>query len=102
MTDLESRAMDLFVEVLELSPAQRAARLDAVGEAPEVRARVEDLLACDREAETLDFLEPSPAWIDGIPTSLPDFGPYSQIRYLGHGGMGVVYRACDRGLGIDV
>jgi tetratricopeptide (TPR) repeat protein len=39
---------------------------------------------------------------DAVPESLPDFGQFERIRYIGHGGMGVVYKAFDRGLGIDV
>jgi tetratricopeptide (TPR) repeat protein len=43
-----------------------------------------------------------PTWSDAVPESLPDFGQLERIRYIGHGGMGVVYKAFDRGLGIDV
>jgi tetratricopeptide (TPR) repeat protein len=43
-----------------------------------------------------------PTWSDAVPASLPDFGQFERIRYIGHGGMGVVYKAFDRGLGIDV
>lgn len=101
-TDLEDRAMDLFEEVLGMEPGPRAARLREECAAPELRAAVEDLFAHHHQAETVQFLEPSPAWFDGIPESLPDFGPFTNIRYLGHGGMGVVYRAFDKGLGKEV
>jgi tRNA A-37 threonylcarbamoyl transferase component Bud32/tetratricopeptide (TPR) repeat protein len=61
MSNLEGQALDLFTEFLGLSAAQQSARLQAVGDAvPELRARLEELLAHHREAETIAFLEPPP------------------------------------------
>jgi hypothetical protein len=61
VTDFDGRAMDLFVEVVGMSPDQREARLDAAcGCVPELRARVEALLAHHQEAQTIDFLRPPP------------------------------------------
>ena len=37
-----------------------------------------------------------------IPCRLADFGKYTQIRYMGHGGMGVVYKAFDQELKVSI
>ena len=36
--------------------------------------------------------------IDAVPLELADFGEYEKIQYIGHGGMGVVYRAYHKSL----
>ena len=102
MTELDDRAMDLFGEVVGLSPEQRGERLDAECAAlPELRARVEELLADDREAEAHVFPDTSPLHPevptkvdagDADPPELP--GPEAPTK-IGQGGMGVVWRVRD-------
>jgi serine/threonine-protein kinase len=93
MTDLEDQAIDLFTEVLGLSPEQRGARLEAEGAAvPELRARVEELLAHHHEAEAMAFLEP-PLLPDSSEVLPRRFGNYELLEVMGVGGQGVVYRA---------
>ena len=58
MTDFDGQAMDLFVEVVGMSPDERKTHLQVACCAPELRARVEELLANHQKAETIDFLRP--------------------------------------------
>jgi predicted Ser/Thr protein kinase len=110
----------LFHKAVELSPAERSAFLDAhcVGD-PALRSAVEDLLAQDSAGRTLDRLLESPIvreettvvrssasdTVGNGATVAPTFpgenaiSGFQLIEYLGHGGMGVVYKA--RQLGLD-
>lgn len=51
-----------------------------------------------QEAETVAFRSEA----DELPPRMPDFGDFSDIEYIGHGGMGVVYRARKISLGKTV
>jgi serine/threonine-protein kinase len=93
MTDSEDRAMELFAAVVLLGPDQRDACLEAEGAAvPELRRRVEDLLALHQQAEAIAFLEP-PLLPDPSEALPRRFGNYDLLEVIGVGGQGVVYRA---------
>jgi eukaryotic-like serine/threonine-protein kinase len=87
-----------FSAVLEREPAARGQYLEqAFGDDAALREEVGRLLRDAEEAESRGFMR-EPAWvIDDIPFYLPDFkggdSEFSQIEYIGQGGMGVVYKA---------
>lgn len=88
----------LFLQAIELDPAQREEFLDreCAGD-PKLRAEVEALLDRDRQDNAL--LGPSSADTGGLPflenldAPRMTIGPYVVLDTLGEGGMGVVYLA---------
>src|SRR5262245_30703742 len=100
------RVEEVLDEILELDPAARRARLEALGaREPELRALVERLLRADERSA--GFLS-APPWESGDATVadepeagasdgdgvLPErIGPWRVVRMLGRGGMGVVLLA---------
>lgn len=87
-----ARVKELFHGALDRAPADRAAFLSDVcgadGEAVELRAEVERLLAADADRGS---------FIDNVPSSLTGrtLGRYEVGRLVGIGGMGQVYAAKD-------
>jgi non-specific serine/threonine protein kinase/serine/threonine-protein kinase len=96
------RVKDVFQDVFERAPAERAEQLDrAFADDPECRAEVERLLRAHGRAS--GFLDASPHLdVDSVLTTsdrrdsepaVVRAGAYRVIRELGRGGMGTVYLA---------
>lgn len=95
----------LFNELISVPPMERRARLEAFDGEPDLRDRLEDLLAhADRSESRLD--RPAVDLI-GAPDAADDNAPFEQpqllhggrfeiLRKIGSGGMGTVYEAFDR------
>ena len=94
-TRFEAEAMRLFERALEQPPGLRAVWLQRQDAAPEIAARVGDLLA--KEAALTRFLE-QPAAVQSaaslrMPVAGDRVGAFRLLRELDAGGMGVVFVA---------
>lgn len=98
-TERYQQICEVFHGVLERAPEDRTNYIEvACGRDDELRAEVQKLLKGHEVAERDNFLEIPSCVIDAVPLELADFGEYSKIEYIGHGGMGVVYRAYHKSL----
>jgi eukaryotic-like serine/threonine-protein kinase len=90
---------DLYHAARERSPADRAALLECTD--PDIRARVERMLAMDSDGQILDQ-PPGDLLADAtrtVATPGAQLGPYRIEAQIGAGGMGTVFRAVDTRLG---
>jgi tetratricopeptide (TPR) repeat protein/predicted Ser/Thr protein kinase len=82
--------------VLDADPSERPALLENLcGGDTELRTTVESLLAMESKIDRLDTaaLPGSVLWADALEKPPVEIGPYTVLREIGRGGMGVVYLA---------
>ena len=89
------RVSDVFDAAVELDPPARAAFLDhACRDDPSVRREVEALLAAFDGARTDALFPPLVRAEDAATLAVGQrVGPYTLVRQIGEGGMGVVFEA---------
>ena len=102
--DVYRRVSDVFDAAVELDPPARAAFLDdACRDAPEVRREVEALLAASDGARTDALFPPLVRAEDAATLAVGQrVGPYTLVRQVGEGGMGVVFEATREDVGKTV
>ena len=101
--NVEQRAFELLAEYVELSPAERGQRLDALAVTDaQLHARLSALLAADHAVQSRTFLSGGLAAdvAAAEKPNMPDpslagqlFGPWRVVAPLGAGGMGQVWLA---------
>jgi serine/threonine protein kinase/WD40 repeat protein len=90
---IADRLEELFGEVIELAPSDRALFLErSCGADTELRGRLEAMVQTHTRAETLAFLNPKTA-PTGIEQAGQRIGSYLLREQLGEGGWGVVFLA---------
>ena len=98
----EPNELDLFAAAIERPVDQRSVFLDeACCGNPDLRARIEILLAIDQQAERAEFLTPTPLNLKGTFATPPEtglllsrqMGAFRIVELIGRGGMGEVYLA---------
>jgi hypothetical protein len=85
----------ILAAVLEAPQAERAALIEKLcGSDGGLRSSVESLLALEARADEVLNTECAPgAALRGVAAVPPQIGPYTVVREIGRGGMGVVYLA---------
>src|SRR5579884_175250 len=93
---------ELYLAARARGPNERAVLLESSD--PEIRVRVEHMLALDSAGEMLD--RPAAEFVDSETATVLQggvvFGPYRIEAHVGAGGMGDLYRAIDTRLGREV
>lgn len=86
-----ARLQELFEQLLELPPEQRAAFIEAITDGPEMREEVRALIAVHESEATLPEAGLAPD--TRLPPAGHRVGPWRLERLLGQGGMGTVWEA---------
>ena len=93
--DQERRVLEVYLEIVDIDPVEREAAIGKLCDGDEeLRAAVTRLLEHHRLAAEEDFLAKLPP-PPPPPMTLDDFGHYRELRFLGEGGMAVVYGGRD-------